>query len=103
MSATATTNAEWSCMSAVPGGFATPTTGTLLRLENVTVEDLHDCGAVVVDRLKAALRGGVPFTKDRKRKRFYEVQVGNERFYIHVLRGAEKVLLLAHWAGPAEA
>ena len=57
----------------------------------------------MVGRLKAALRSGAPFIKDRKRKRFYEVQVGKERFYIHVLRGAEKVLLLAHWAGPAEA
>ena len=102
MSAAATTNIEWSSMSAESGSFA-PKSGTLLRLENPIVEDLRGCGTAVAERLKAALRNGVPFTKDRKRRRFYEVQVGNERFYIHVLRGAQKVLLLAHWADPAEA
>lgn len=102
MSAAATTNLEWSSMSAESGNFP-PKTGTLLRLENPIVEDLRGHGAAVVGRLKAALKGGAPFTKDRKRKRFYELQVGKERFYIHVLRGAEKVLLLAHWAETAEA
>ena len=50
-----------------------------------------------MERLALALRQGTPFRKDRKRKRFYEVVVGDECFYIHVMDDASKVLLLAQW------
>lgn len=73
-------------------------TGSLLRLVNVPIEDMGQHGAPVLDRLKKALAGGVPFVKDRKRPRFYEVLADGERFYVHVLRGAKKVLLIARWA-----
>ena len=72
-------------------------TGTLLRLEDPVVEDLRHYDPEAVERLRRALAEGVSFTKDPKRKRFYEVQVGNEHFYIHVLPGARKVFLLLHW------
>jgi hypothetical protein len=70
--------------------------GAVLRL-NVPIEDLRGHGDAVVDRLRQALAEGAPFVKDRKRPRFYEVRVGAERFYIHVLRGVTKVLLIACW------
>ena len=70
--------------------------GVVLRL-NVPIEDLRGYGEAVVDRLRTALAQGVPFIKDRKRTRCYEVRLEGERFYIHVLRGASKVLLVAHW------
>jgi hypothetical protein len=70
--------------------------GVVLRL-NVPIEDLRGYGEAVVDRLRTALAQGVPFIKDRKRTRCYEVRVERERFYIYVLRGASKVLLIAHW------
>ena len=70
--------------------------GVLLRL-NVPIEDLRGHGPAAVERLRLALAEGVPFVKDRKRARYYEVRLQNERFYIHVLRGAAKVLLLARW------
>jgi hypothetical protein len=70
--------------------------GVVLRL-NVPIEDLHGHGAEAVERLRQALAEGAPFVKDRKRARFYEVRVGGERFYIHVLRGLTKVLLIARW------
>ncbi len=74
-------------------------TGTLLRLIDVPIEDVRGLGETAVARLRKLLAGGVPFVKDRKRKRCYELQPleSGERFYIHVLRGAQKVLLLAFW------
>ncbi len=72
----------------------------LLRLENVQVEDLGHCGREAAERLAQALAGGVPFVPDRSRKRFYEVRTGDERFYIHVLNGGRKVLLLLKWVAP---
>ena len=80
-----------------------PKTGELLRLENADIEDLRQCGHAAVERLRQALAAGATFTKDRKRKRFYEVHVDRERYYIHVLPGARKVLLLACWKMPEEA
>ncbi len=91
-------NTRWNDMNAtVLGTFKEIKTGSLLRLENVFVEDLGKCGVEAVERLSIALYRGTPFVKDRKRKRFYEVQLDGESFYIHVLRGAAKVLLLARW------
>ena len=70
--------------------------GVVLRL-NAPIEDLRGHGEAAVERLRQALAGGVPFIKDRKRARYYEVRLEGERFYIHVLRNADKVLLLARW------
>jgi hypothetical protein len=70
--------------------------GVLLRL-NAPIEDLRGHGEAAVERLRKALAAGVPFIKDRKRARYYEIHVETERFYIHVLRDAAKVLLLARW------
>jgi hypothetical protein len=70
--------------------------GVVLRL-NAPIEDLRGHGEAAVQRLRDALAAGVPFIKDRKRARCYEVHLPGERFYIHVLRNAAKVLLLAHW------
>jgi hypothetical protein len=72
-------------------------TGQLLRLPNVEIEDVRGLGADAVARLAEILRGGAPFTKDRNRPRFYEVHAGEERYYVHVLKGVSKVLLLAKW------
>ena len=70
--------------------------GVVLRL-NAPIEDLRGHGEAAVERLRQALAAGVPFIKDRKRARYYEVRLEGERFYIHVLRNADKVLLLARW------
>jgi hypothetical protein len=73
-------------------------TGSFLRLVDVPIEDVRGLGEKAVARLRAALAGGVPFAKDRKRRGLYEVQAAGERFYIYVLRGAQKVLLLGRLA-----
>jgi hypothetical protein len=82
------------------GSMSPPSTvfrsGVVLRL-NAPIEDLLGHGTAAVERLRQALAAGVPFIKDRKRARFYEVRLDGERFYIHVLRHAAKVLLLARW------
>jgi ligand-binding sensor domain-containing protein len=70
--------------------------GVVLRL-NAPIEDLRGHGEAAVERLRQALAAGVPFIKDRKRARCYEVRLEGERFYIHVLRNFDKVLLLARW------
>ena len=70
--------------------------GVVLRL-NAPIEDLRGHGEAAVERLRQALAAGVPFIKDRKRARCYEVRLEGERFYIHVLRNSDKVLLLARW------
>jgi hypothetical protein len=80
----------------------TPKTGSFLQLDPVTIEDVRGAGEEAVARLRQALAGGAPFRKDRKRKRFYEVEVGRECFYIHVMDDARKVLLLARWNNPDE-
>ena len=89
-------------IAATPTSLYTPVgdcfkTGALLRLPSVPIEDVRAHGEAIVERLRAALAMGVPFVKDLKRPRCYEVQAGAERFYIYVLRGAAKVLLLARW------
>ncbi|GEM_PF-6809476 len=76
--------------------------GVMLRL-SAPIEDLGRHGRGPVARLREALAAGVPFVKDRKRPRFYEVRLPGERFYIHVLRGASKVLLVARWDDAAKA
>jgi hypothetical protein len=68
----------------------------ILRL-NAPIEDLLGHGEAAVERLRRALAAGVPFIRDRRRARYYEVRLDGERFYIHVLRDAAKVLLLARW------
>ncbi len=73
-------------------------TGEILRIVNAEVEDLRNHGEAVVARLRGVLAAGAQFTRDRKRRRVYEVLAGKEHFYIHVLRGAKKVLLLARWS-----
>ena len=77
-----------------------PKTGTYLQLDPITIDDVRGAGAPAVERLRQALASGAPFRKDRKRKRFYEVAVGDECFYIHLMDDAQKVLLLARWKAP---
>jgi len=77
-----------------------PKTGSFLQLDPIIIEDIRGAGDAAVERLRRALACGAPFRKDRKRKRFYEVEVGNECYYIHVMDDAEKVLLLARWSAP---
>ena len=75
-----------------------PKTGAFLRLVDVPIEDLRGHGEDAVARLRKALAAGVSFVKDRKRRGCYEVQATGERFYIYVLRGARKILLIGRWA-----
>lgn len=89
--------------SAMNSAAFAPKTGSLLRLENVAVEDVRGYGPAIVDRLRNVLAAGASFTKDYKRKRFYEVNADDERFYIHVLPGGRKIILLLHWKAPAAA
>ena len=83
-------------MAAFPKQDQVPT-GAILRLVDVPIEDVRQHGEAAVARLRAVLRAGTQFVKDRRHARRYEIATGGERFYIHVLRGAAKVLLLARW------
>jgi hypothetical protein len=62
------------------------------------IENLRDYPAEAVEKLRDALRSGVQPRADANRANFFEVDDGNQVFYIHVSPVTGKVLFLATWA-----
>jgi hypothetical protein len=62
------------------------------RLENPRAYDPS-----VVARLRGLLSGGVSAQPDRRRNHFYEIDVDNETYYIHISPVNGDVVLLARW------
>lgn len=73
-----------------------------LRLQEVTIENVNGYPEGIVGGLHAALRGGVEVVPDPKRPNFYVVYSNGHRYYIDVLPGRDRVILLGAWqAQPA--
>jgi len=52
-------------------------------------------------RLRQALASGAPAAPDARRVDFFEIQDGDQVFYIHVSPASHKITLLATWAHEA--
>jgi hypothetical protein len=61
------------------------------------IEDLRGHSAEVVEELRERLSDCTKMTPDPKRAGFYEVQSNELTYYVHVVPGTGKVLLLAAW------
>lgn len=70
---------------------------TLKLNGNLQIENLHDYPGEWVESLRRALARGVRVTPDPKRKRLFELESADKRFYIDVLPSGRKVVLLAAW------
>jgi len=73
----------------------------VLRLnQDLSIEDLRNHPAEIVDKLREALLAGAVARKDPHRKSFYEVESDGRVFYICISPVTSTVLLLGTW--PAE-
>jgi len=69
-----------------------------LRLkEKPFVEDVHNYGASLVQRLSDLLVAGASARADARRKGFYDVTDGERVYFIHISPVSGKVFLLATW------
>lgn len=62
------------------------------------IENLRDYPVEAVEKLRSLLRSGAEPRADANRPNFFEVEDGNQVFYIHVSPATGKVLFLATWA-----
>lgn len=65
--------------------------------QGVNVENPRDYEASAVEHLQYLLSIGSPAECDPRRENFYELDSGNEIFYIHVSPISGNVVLLAKW------
>lgn len=68
-----------------------------LRFQEVTIENVNGYPEGIVGGLQSALRAGVEVVPDPKRPNFYVVYSSGHRYYIDVLNGANRVILLGAW------
>jgi hypothetical protein len=55
----------------------------------------YECGAV--EHLQQLLEAGSPVQLDSQRENFYEIESGNETYYIHLSPISGNVVLVAKW------
>ena len=70
--------------------------------EGVKVENPRAYEAGAVEHLQSLLEAGRPAERDPRRENFYDVDGGNEIFYIHVSPISGTVILLAKWMRPSQ-
>jgi hypothetical protein len=76
----------------------------VLRMRNgLVVKDLRNHPAETVERLRALLAAGGTAYPDPKRENFYELEDGNQVYYVYVYPRGTKVLFLATWSKGAVA
>jgi 5,10-methenyltetrahydromethanopterin hydrogenase len=63
----------------------------------IEIEDLLGHPEDVMEELRSGLSDGTRMVPDPKRTGFYEVQCEQLTYYVHVMPGSGKVLLLAAW------
>ena len=68
-----------------------------LRFQEVAIENVNGYPEGIVGGLQAALRAGVEVAPDPKRPNFYVVYSEGHRYYIDVLSGGDRVILLGAW------
>lgn len=61
------------------------------------IEDVLGHPPEMAEELRAGLSGGARMIPDPKRTGFYEVQCPQLTYYVHVIPGSGKILLLAVW------
>jgi hypothetical protein len=61
------------------------------------IEDVLGHPPQMLEELRAGLSDGARLVADPKRAGFYEVQGQQLTYYVHVIPGSGKVLLLAAW------
>jgi hypothetical protein len=62
------------------------------------VDDARHHPREMLIRVQQLLAGGATLRPDPRRENFYELEHGNDIFYIHVSPVTHRVLLLAAWA-----
>jgi len=65
--------------------------------QGVKVENPRAYEAGAVEHLQYLLNVGSPAERDPRRENFYEIETGNEIFYIHVSPVSGNIVLLAKW------
>lgn len=66
------------------------------------IEDPRRHSAETLRRLREAIASGAPANPDARRPGFFEVQAGDQVFYIHVSAATQKITLLATWSHEPE-
>lgn len=69
-----------------------------LKIEDLKIEDPRGHSPETVRRLRQALTSCAPATPDARRTDFFEIQAGDQVFYIHVSPVTRKITLLATWS-----
>lgn len=65
--------------------------------DNIEIENLRNCSAETVSKLRELLAQGALVHADPHRPNYYELENGSRIFYILVSPTRRKVLLLATW------
>jgi hypothetical protein len=79
----------------------------LMRFElglttELKIEDPRGHSPETVRRLRQALTSGAPAAPDARRSGFFEIQTGDQVFYIHISPVTQKITLLATWSREPE-
>ena len=69
---------------------------------DLRIEDPRGHSPETVERLRQALASGAPGTPDARRPGFFELQLDDRVFYIHISPATRVITLLATWSSPPE-
>lgn len=70
----------------------------VLQLKNnPVIENVRNHSAETVEQLRALLAHGTPAEVDPHHANFYELENGSKVFYVNIVPGQGRVLLLATW------
>lgn len=73
-----------------------------LGLTDLQIQDPRGHSPETMRRLHQVLSSGAPAVPDARRPGFFEIQAGEQVFYIHISPATQKITLLATWAREAE-
>jgi len=62
------------------------------------IEDPRGHAPEVLERLRLAIASGAPAVPEARRPGFFEIQFGDEVFYIHVSPATARITMLATWS-----
>ena len=71
-------------------------------MADLKILDPRGHSAEILLRLRQALVSGAPATPDARRPDFFEIQDGDQVFYIHLSPATRKITLLATWSHEPE-
>jgi hypothetical protein len=70
--------------------------------EGASIENPREYAARAVEHLRQLLVTGKPAQPDPRRRNFYEIEGGDETYYVHVSPITGNVVLLARWIRQAD-